>query len=80
MLALAPSATKMVENPPRTSGGEDRVPAHPRRRLLLREALERGAGQIDEIGRHQRQHAGRQEAHQAGKERGEDRDVGSHAG
>ena len=47
---------------------------------FIREALERGAGKVDEIGRHQRQHAGRQEAHQAGKERGEDRDVGCHEG
>ena len=59
---------------------EHRVPLHLRRRLLVRKTLERGAGQIDQIGRHQRQHAGRQEAHQAGQERGEDRDVGSHGG
>ena len=61
-------------------GSEHRIALHPRWRLLVREALERGAGKIDEIGRHQRQHAGRQEAHQAGKERGEDRDVGCHEG
>ena len=71
----------MVENPATNKAAARTVSAaHPRRRLLLREALERGAGQIDEIGWHQRQDAGRQEAHQAGKERGEDRDVGSHAG
>src|SRR5262249_16152576 len=50
----------------------------PGRWLRLGKALERGAGEIDEIRRHQRQHAGREEAHQTGDQRGEDRDVGSH--
>ena len=38
---------------------------HLRLRLGVGEPLQRGAGEIDEIGRHQRQHAGRQEADQA---------------
>ena len=36
----------------------------PRLGLGIGEALQRGAGEIDEIGRHQRQHAGRQKAQQ----------------
>src|SRR5262249_27187321 len=60
-------------------GRDDGVAFHQRRRLILRQPLERGAGQINEIGRHQRQHAGRQKAHEAGKERGEDGDGGDHA-
>ena len=47
-------------------------------RLRLGQPLERGAGEIDEIGRHQRQHARRQKAHEPRKERGEDGDVGGH--
>ncbi len=46
--------------------------------LGIGEALERSAGEIDEIGRHQRQHAGRQEAQQPGEERGSKGDVGTH--
>ena len=43
------------------------------------QAFDRGAGEVDEIGRHQREHAGRQEADQPGKEGGDDGGVGSHA-
>ena len=46
--------------------------------LGIGETLERSAGEIDEIGRHQRQHAGRQEAQQPGEERGGEGDVGTH--
>jgi hypothetical protein len=60
------------------SRGENRVASHPRRRLRLRDPLERGAGKIDQIRRHQRQHAGRQEAHEARDQRGDNGDVGSH--
>ncbi len=60
-------------------GGDDRVAPHPRRRLCFRQPLERGAGKKDEIGRHQRQHARRQKAHEAGQQRGENGDVGAHA-
>ncbi len=73
----APSATNTVEKPSTNSSA---------RRSSRRAASGRGSrvghrssdrpGQIDEIGRHQRQHAGRQEADDAGDQRGEDGDVG----
>src|SRR4029079_12241219 len=46
--------------------------------FLVRQALERQAGEIDEIGRRQRQHAGRQEADQPGDQRGGYGDIGGH--
>ena len=41
--------------------------------------LERSAGEIDEIGRHQRQHAGRQEAQHAREQCGGESDIVGHA-
>jgi hypothetical protein len=58
--------------------GDDGIALDAGRRLLVGEPLKRGASQIDEIGRHQRQHARREEAHDPGKQRGEDGDVGGH--
>ena len=79
MLALAPSATNTVEKP-RTNITAATITA---RRETARGSPEatcstRRTGQVDEIGRHQRQHAGRQEADDARNERGEDGNVGSH--
>ena len=54
------------------------VAPHRRLGLGVGEPLERGAGEIDKIGRHQRQHAGRQEADQAREQRGGDGDIGAH--
>src|SRR5215468_2542576 len=58
---------------------DDGIAFHQRWRFRLRQPLERGPRQIDEIGRYQRQHARRQKAHEAGKEGGKDGDVGGHA-
>ena len=60
------------------TGGDDGVAPDPGLRLRLRQPLERGAGEIDQVRRHQRQHARRQEAHEAGDQGGEYRHVGSH--
>ena len=43
--------------------------------LVIGDVLDGRAGQVDQIGRHQRQHAGRQEADQAGKKRRRDRNI-----
>ena len=40
--------------------------------------LDGGAGEVDQIGRHERQHAGRQEADQAGDQRGGNGDIVHH--
>ena len=45
-------------------GGEQHVALDQRRRLGAGQPLHGGAREIDQIGRHQRQHAGRQEADQ----------------
>ena len=58
--------------------GKHGVAPHARRRLRIGEPLERRPRQIDQIGRHQRQHAGREKAHQPGEQRGKDGDVGGH--
>ena len=47
-------------------------------RLVVGQPLERGAGEIDQIRRHQRQHAGRQKADEAREQRGEDGHVRRH--
>ncbi len=60
------------------AGGKHRLAFDLSLRLRLGQPLERRAGEIDEIGRHQRQDAGREKAHEARKERGEDGDVSSH--
>ena len=39
-------------------GGEERLAPHARLDLGVGEAFERGPGEIDEVRRHQRQHAG----------------------
>ena len=49
--------------------------ANPRLGLGIGKPLQRGAGHIDEIRRHQRQHAGREKAQHAGGKRGGDRDL-----
>ncbi len=78
-LALAPNATNTVEKPATNSSAANTVSRLTRRlRLGIGEPLQRGAGEIDEIGRHQRQHAGRQEAQQAREQRGGEGDVGTH--
>ena len=78
-LALAPSATNTVEKPSTNRHGRDHgIAPDQRLRLAVGQPLQRSAGEIDEIGRHQRQHAGRQEADQAGEQGGEDGDVGGH--
>ena len=43
----------------------DRLAPDPRLGLRIGKPLQRRAGEIDEIGRHQRQHAGRQKAQHA---------------
>ena len=48
------------------------------RQPRIRQPLERGPGQVDEIGRHQRQHARREKAQHSGRERGHDGHVGRH--
>ena len=48
---------------------------HARGGFRIGKAFQRRAGQIDQIGRHQRQHAGRQEAQHAREQRREYRDV-----
>ncbi len=78
--ALAPSATNTVEKPSTNITAEiitarfDDALA-----LVIGDMLDGGAGQIDQIGRHQRQHAGRQKADEAGDQRGRDRDIVHHA-
>ena len=78
--ALAPSATNTVEKPSTnmpaaiiTARFEDAFG------LVIGDMLDGRAGEVDQIGRHQRQHAGRQKADQTGKQRRGDRDIVNHA-
>ena len=78
-LALAPNAMNTVENPATNSSAANTVsPAHRRLGFGLGKPFQRGSGEINGIGRHQRQHAGRQKAQHAREQGGNDRDVGSH--
>ena len=80
-LALAPSATNTVEKPSTNISGRDHHRAARRgARLAGGHVLGGRAGQVDEIGRHQRQHAGRQETDDARNQRREDGNVGNHGG
>ena len=66
-LALAPSATNTVEKPSTNRMAATMVSGRTRGSGLgIGEPLERGAGQINEIRRHQRQHAGRQKTQHSG--------------
>jgi len=58
----------------------ERFAPHPPLRLRIRKPLQRGAGKIDQIGRYQRQHAGRQKAHQPRQQRGYNRGIRGHGG
>ena len=65
-LALAPSATNTVAKPSTNRQAASNVSRlHARVGLIVGKPLQRGARHIDEIRRHQRQHAGRQERDQA---------------
>ena len=57
---------------------ENRIDLHRPAGLPVGQALQRGAGHINEIRRHQRQHARGEEADQAGNQGGQDGDVGMH--
>ena len=63
-LALAPNAMKTVEKPATNNSAATHASraAPAACGFGVGEPLERRAREIDEIGRHQRQHAGRQEA------------------
>jgi len=56
--------------------GQDRLAPHLRLGFRVGEALERRTGQIHQIGRNQRQDAGRQKAQESRDQRGRDRDIG----
>ena len=53
----------------------DRFAPDPRFLFRVGKALERSSGEIDQIGRHQGQHAGRQEAQHARQQHGGDCDI-----
>ena len=77
--ALAPSATNTVEKPSTNITAEiitARLRGHTA--LVMGDMLDGRPGQIDQIGRHQRQNAGRQEADKTGNQRGRDRDIVHH--
>ena len=78
--ALAPSATNTVEKPS-TNITADIITARLEDgfRLFVFEVLDGRAGEVNQIGRHQRQHARRQKADQAGNQRRGDRDIVDHA-
>ncbi len=67
--ALAPSATNTVEKPS-TNISADAITARLEAcvGLVIGDMLDGRAGEIDQIGRHQRQHAGRQEADETGNQ------------
>ena len=78
--ALAPSATNTVEKPSTNITAEIiTARLRGRHRLVVFDVLDGRAGEIDQIGRHQRQHAGRQKADQAGNQRRGNRDIVNHA-
>ena len=78
-LALAPSATNTVEKPQTNSNAASTVSRiDAGLRLVVGQPLQRGAGEIDQIGRHQRQHAGAEKAHQSREQRGQKGHVGCH--
>jgi len=60
-------------------GCEHSVAPCSRRALTFGETFKRGAGHIDQIGGHQRQHAGREKTHQPGDQRGKNTDINGHA-
>ena len=76
-LALAPSATNTVVKPSTNSSAAAIVSRRTCGSAFgTGEPFDRCSGEVDEIGRHQRQHAGRQEAQHAGKQRGRDGNIG----
>jgi len=60
--------------------GHDGLAPHPPLRLGVRQPLERGAGQINQVRRHQRQYARRQEGHQSGQESSNRKRKTTHSG
>ena len=71
-LALAPSATNTVEKPSTNKQAATTVSRRTRGSPSAPPAVRASAGEIDEVGRHERQHAGRQEAQHPRDERSSD--------